>query len=76
MEVVIMGRNSKNITIQINQRVDDLLRIGQSKIKNDPSNPSRSEGIHSVRTAGTYRSVGNSFASYLKGQGVRDTTSK
>ena len=67
-----MGRHSKNITIQINQRVNDLLRIGQGKVKNDPTNPNRSEGIHSIRTANTYRSVGNSFAGYLKGQGVRN----
>lgn len=66
-----MGRHNKNIKIQLNEKLDSLLRIGQRKIKDDNDNPNRAEGIHSIRTAQTYRSVANNFAEYLKGQGVR-----
>lgn len=66
-----MGRNSKNIKIELNRRIDGLLRIGEKKVKNDKSNPNRAEGIHSVRTADTYRAVANSFGDFLKSQGVK-----
>lgn len=66
-----MGRKSKNIKIELNRRIDELLRIGEKKIKDDKTNPNRAEGIHSIRTADTYRSIANSFADFLKGQGVR-----
>ncbi|WP_101697018.1 hypothetical protein [Clostridium minihomine] len=67
-----MGRNSKNIKIQLNKRIDELLKIGEHKVKNDLTNSNRSEGIHSIRTADTYRSIANNFAGYLKSQGVRN----
>ena len=66
-----MGRKSKNIKIELNRRIDELLRIGEKKVKDDKTNPNRAEGIHSIRTADTYRSIANSFADFLKGQGVR-----
>lgn len=66
-----MGRHSKNIKIELNRRIDGLLRIGEKKVKNDKSNPNRAEGIHSVRTADTYRAVANSFGDFLKAQGVK-----
>lgn len=66
-----MGRKSKNIKIELNRRIDELLRIGEKKVKDDKDNPNRAEGIHSIRTADTYRSIANSFADFLKGQGVR-----
>ena len=28
-----MGRKNKNITIQLNRRIDELLRIGEKKVK-------------------------------------------
>lgn len=67
-----IGRNTKNIKIQLNNRIDELLRIGERKIKNDKTNANRAEGIHSIRTANTYRSVINCFADYLKSEGVRN----
>lgn len=48
------------------------MRIGERKVKDDSTNPNRAEGIHSVMTAKTYRGVANSFAVYLKGQGIRN----
>lgn len=48
-----MGRKSGNITMQLNKRIDDLLRIGEKKVKDDPTNSNRVEGIHSVQTAST-----------------------
>ena len=44
-----MGRKSGNITMQLNKRIDDLLRIGEKKVKDDPTNSNRVEGIHSVQ---------------------------
>ena len=49
--VMCVGRNRKNITIQLNRRIDELLRIGEKKVKVD----GRAEGIHSVKTADSYR---------------------
>jgi len=66
-----MGRKNGNITMQLNRRIDGLLRIGEKKVKDDPTNPNRAEGIHSVRTADTYRAVAHQFGDYLKTQGVR-----
>ena len=66
-----MGRKSGNITMQLNRQIDSLLRIGEKKVKDDPTNSNRAEGIHSVRTADTYRAVAHQFGDYLKGQGVR-----
>ncbi|MGF7059638.1 site-specific integrase [Brassicibacter mesophilus] len=67
-----MGRKNKNIKIQLNNRVNDLLRIGQKKVKNNPTNANRTEGIHSIKTAHTYRQTVNLFADYLKTQGIRN----
>ena len=38
-----MGRKSKNIKIELNRRIDELLRIGEKKIKDDKTNPNRAE---------------------------------
>ena len=46
-----MGRNRKNITIQLNKRIDALLRIGEKKVKVG----GRVDGIHGVKTADSYR---------------------
>jgi hypothetical protein len=71
-----MGRNHKNIKIQLNQKLDSLLRIGQKKQKEkvgSPNyNPNRSEGCHSIQTAQTYRQVINDLGSFLKNEGVKD----
>ena len=32
-EVVCVGRKNKNITIQLNNRINELLRIGEKKVK-------------------------------------------
>ena len=71
-----VGRNHKNIKIQLNQKLDSLLRIGQKKQKEtvgSPNyNPNRSEGVHSIQTAQTYRQVINDVGSFLKNEGVKD----
>lgn len=72
MGVIILGRYSKNIKIQLNNRIDELLRIGERKIKNDHTNSNRAEGIHSIKTADTYRQTANLFSDYLKTQGIRN----
>ena len=64
-----MGRKSGNITMQLNKRIDDLLRIGEKKVKDDPTNSNRVEGIHSIQTASTYRAVAKQLGEYLKEQG-------
>ena len=52
------------------------MRIGQKKQKETIGsphyNPNRSEGIHSIQTAQTYRQVINDFASFLKNEGIKD----
>ena len=53
-----MGRNRKNITIQLNRRIDELLRIGEKKVKVD----GRAEGIHSVKKADSYRGTAGRLA--------------
>ena len=67
-----MGRKSPNIKMQLNNQIDSLLRIGVKKVKDDPNNPNRCEGIHSIKTADTYRSVVNQFGDYLKQEHVRN----
>lgn len=71
-----MGRNHKNIKIQLNQKLDSLLRIGQKKQKEtvgSPNyNPNRSEGLHSISTCQTYRQVINDFGNHLKNAGIKD----
>ena len=62
--------------MQLNKRLDDLLRIGQKKVKETRGslhfNPNRSEGIHSIKTADTYRRVINTFAEFCKTQGIKN----
>ena len=62
-----MGRNRKNITIQLNKRIDELLRIGEKKVKVD----GRVDGIHSVQTAGCYRGTANRLGDVCKSMGIR-----
>ena len=67
-EVVYMGRNRKNITIQLNRRIDELLRIGEKKVKVG----GRVSGIHSLRTASSYRGTAKRIAEVCKAEGVRN----
>ena len=71
-----MSRNKSNIKIQLHKRIDELLRIGQKKVKETRGaphfNPNRSEGIHSIKTAETYRQVINTFAEHCKSHGIKD----
>ena len=73
-----MSRKKKNIVIQLNNRVNELLQIGQKKVKEQPGgehyNPNRAPGIHSVKTADTYRRVINQLGEYCKSRGVRDVS--
>ncbi len=73
-----MSRKKKNIVIQLNNRVNELLQIGQKKVKEQPGgehyNPNRAPGIHSVKTADTYRRVINQLGEYCKSQGVKDVS--
>ena len=63
-----MGRNRKNITIQMNKRIDALLRIGEKKVKVG----GRVDGIHSVKTADSYRGTAQRLSLVCKGLGVRN----
>ena len=67
-----MGRKDKNINIQLQRKIDDLLRFGEKKIKDDRTNPNRCEGIHSIKTAETYRATARLLGDYLKQEGVRN----
>ena len=69
-EVVYVGRNRKNITIQLNQRIDKLLRIGEKKIKT--KGKSSVPGIHSIRTADSYRGTAGRIGEVCKSLGVRN----
>lgn len=64
--------------MQLHKRIDDLLRIGQKKVKETRGaphfNPNRSEGIHSIKTAETYRRVIDRFGDYCKSQGIKTTS--
>ncbi len=62
-----MGRNRKNITIQLNRRIDELLRIGEKKVKVN----GRVDGIHSIKTADSYRGTANRLAEVCKSMGVK-----
>ena len=70
-----MSRNKENIKMQLNRRLNELLRIGQKKqpeIKGTPNyNPTRSEGVRSILTADTYRKSINTFGDYCKTQNIR-----
>ena len=63
-----MGRNNKNIPIQLNRRIDELLRIGEKKAKVN----GRVDGIHSVQTAESYRGTANRIGEVCKSMGVRN----
>lgn len=63
-----MGRNHKNITIQLNKRIDELLRIGEKKVKVNGV----AEGIHSVKTAEQYRNTANRLSSVCKEMGIKN----
>ena len=63
-----MGRKNKNITIQLNRRIDELLRIGEKKAKVN----GRVDGIHSVQTAESYRGTANLIGEVCKSMGVRN----
>lgn len=73
-----MGRNNKNFTIQLNNRINDLLAIGESKhaakieyrkIEEEHGrkiNSAKSNFIHSIKTADAYRQTVGEFCGWLK----------
>lgn len=63
-----MGRNHKSITIQLNKRIDELLRIGEKKVKVNGV----AEGIHSVKTADQYRKTALRLSSVCKEMGIKN----
>ena len=63
-----MGRKNKNITIQLNRRIDELLRIGEKKVKVN----GRVATINSVQTAESYRGTANRIGEVCKSMGVRN----
>ena len=63
-----MGRKNKNITIQLNNRINELLRIGEKKVKVGGV----AEGIHSVKTAEQYRKTAIRLSSVCKELGVKN----
>ena len=50
-----VSRNRKNITIQLNKRIDALLRIDEKKVKAR----GRVDDIHSIKTAEWYGKTAN-----------------
>ena len=66
--MVCVGRKNKNITIQLNRRIDELLRIGEKKVKVD----GRVATINSVQTADSYRGTANRLGEVCKSMGVRN----
>ena len=73
---VFMSRKKKNVKMELNNRLNELLQIGQKKIKEKTGgehfNPNRAPGIHSVKTADTYRRIINQFGDYCKMTDVKD----
>ena len=63
-----MGRKNKNITIQLNNRINELLRIGEKKVKVNGV----AEGIHSVKTAEQYRKTALRLSSVCKEMGIKN----
>ena len=63
-----MGRKNKNITIQLNNRINELLRIGEKKVKINGV----AEGIHSVKTAEQYRKTALRLSSVCKEMGIKN----
>ena len=70
-----MSRNKENIKMQLNRRLNELLRIwhkNQPETRGMPNyNPTRSEGVRSILTADTYRKSLNVFGDYCKTQNIR-----
>lgn len=69
-----MSRKDKNGNIkqQLQRKIDDMTRFGEKKIKNDPTNSNRCDGIHSIKTCESYRATARLFGDYLKQEGVRN----
>ena len=63
-----MGRKNKNITIQLNNRINELLRIGEKKVKINGV----ADGIHSVKTAEQYRKTALRLSSVCKEMGIKN----
>ena len=63
-----MGRKNKNITIQLNNRINELLRIGEKKVKVNGV----AEGIHSVKTAEQYRKSALRLSKVCKEMGIKN----
>ena len=73
-----MGRNNKNFTIQLNNRINDLLAIGESKheakkeykkIEEEHGrkiNSAKSNFIHNPNSASSYRQTVGEFCSWIK----------
>jgi hypothetical protein len=73
-----MPRNRPNIKMQLHERINDLLKIGESKHQakqeyrqyclenNIKINPAKTVGIHSIKTADAYRQTANEFGEWLK----------
>lgn len=73
-----MPRNSNNVKYELHQKINNLLRIGESKHQakqdykkycqenNIKYNPAKTEGIHSIKTTEAYRQTANEFSDWLK----------
>lgn len=73
-----MPRKSNNLKYELHQKINSLLRIGESKHQakqdykkycqenNIKYNPSKTEGIHSIKTTEAYRQTVNEFSGWLK----------
>ena len=79
-----MPRKRLNLKMQLNKKLDKLLKIGESKHEakkqyreycqknNIKYNPAKTEGIHSIRTADSYRDTINRFGDWTK-KNMKDT---
>ncbi len=72
-----MSRHKKNIKIQLNNLLNDQLRIREKKTEDirdtrNGYNSARYEGIHSIKTADTYRRTINTFGDFCKSIGLKD----
>ena len=72
-----MSRNKTNIKMQLNKKLDEKPCIGEKKIDANRDtrngyNSARYEGIHSIKTADTYRRTINTFGDFCKTIGLKD----
>ena len=74
---MFIARGKRNITQQLHDRVNSLLRIGEKKVKEKNHgqphfNPNRAEGIHSIATTKAVRSTAQRLSEVAKEKQIRN----